>query len=158
MVRRFAFEAEVWEKLEFVPLAVRRKLDRAGVKLSLAQWRPLGPGERLALCHLPCDTAEELDALRLFLGEAVRRTSEEKLQLLDNRQGAASEVSAPPPILAERAGALGFSLTQALWDRLDPDERYALAKLGGGREPSRNFAAALAELLGPHATSKPKST
>src|SRR5271170_6703373 len=44
-VRRFNFEAEVYESLSCVPMAVRRKLDRAGVKVGLKQWRALGRGE-----------------------------------------------------------------------------------------------------------------
>jgi hypothetical protein len=39
-------------------------------------------------------------------------------------------------------------LNQPAWERLDPDARYALIKLGGGGEQSHNFVAALRELIG----------
>jgi hypothetical protein len=49
----------------------------------------------------------------------------------------------------QNLGALGVSLDRAAWSRLDPDERYALLKLGAGKEPSHNLKAAVAEFLGP---------
>jgi hypothetical protein len=32
-------------------MAVRRKLDRLGIKIGLEQWELLGRGERLMICH-----------------------------------------------------------------------------------------------------------
>ncbi len=46
MIRKFKFEDEIYESLNCLPMAARRKLDSLGVKLSLAQWEQLGRGER----------------------------------------------------------------------------------------------------------------
>jgi hypothetical protein len=67
------------------------------------------------------------------LGEAQRALAEPPSQL--------------PAELAGRARAAGVALDQAAWERLDPDERYALIKLGGGAEVSHNLPAALAEFV-----------
>jgi len=48
MMRQFKFEDEIHRTLSCVPMAVRRKLDKVGVKISLDQWQALGRGERLA--------------------------------------------------------------------------------------------------------------
>jgi hypothetical protein len=148
MMRRFKFEDEIYTTLACVPMVVRRKLDRAGIKIGLEQWQALGQGERLAVCHLPDQLPEERDALRLFITEAVRRAKGEEPRALSEAQRALADPPRELPApLAERARAAGVKLDQAMWERLDADERYALVKLGAGGEPSHNLAAALAEFL-----------
>ena len=73
MIRKFKFEDEMHESLQCVPMAVRRKLDRVGLKIGLEQWKSLDRGERLAICHFPVDSAEECDALGVFIREAMKR-------------------------------------------------------------------------------------
>ena len=73
MIRKFKFEDEMHESLQCVPMAVRRKLDRVGLKIGLEQWKSLDRGERLAICHLPVDSAEECDGLSVFIREAMQR-------------------------------------------------------------------------------------
>ena len=148
MIREFQFEDEMHTTLACVPMAVRRKLDRIGVKVGLEQWKALGRGERVAICHLPVERHEEREALRLFINEAVRRVCGEEPRTLGEAQRAVADPPARLPApLAERAGAAGVTLDQAAWERLDADERYALIKLGGGAEVSHNLVAALAELV-----------
>ena len=72
MIRRFNFEDEVHHSLACVPMAVRRKLDRVGVKVSLEQWQTLAQHERLAICHLPTDSDEERETVRTYLEETVK--------------------------------------------------------------------------------------
>ena len=67
MIRKFKFEDEMHESLQCVPMAVRRKLDRVGLKIGLEQWKALDRGERLAICHIPTDSGEECDALAFFI-------------------------------------------------------------------------------------------
>jgi len=71
MMRKFKFEAEVYESLNCLPMAARRKLDALGIKLHLAQWEQLGRGERLMICHAPADSEEEQSALRTFIEEVA---------------------------------------------------------------------------------------
>jgi hypothetical protein len=149
MIRRFKFEDEVHHSLACVPMAVRRKLDRVGVKVSLEQWQTLAQHERLAICHLPTDSDEERNALKTFLEETVQARSGAAIKALsDEVKRSAEPPAAPPKRLVENAQSAGITLSQTVWERLDPDERYALIKLGGGAEQSHNFAAALHELIG----------
>jgi hypothetical protein len=149
MLRQFKFEHEVYASLSCVPMAARRKLDRVGLKVSLSQWQELRRGERLAICHLPADLPEERAAIRLFVEEVVRdRSGAAAKELPIEARESADPPVAPAPSLVERARAAGVTLGQREWDRLDPDERYALMKLGGGVEASHNLVAALRELLG----------
>lgn len=148
MIRRFKFEDEVHHNLACVPMAVRRKLDRVGVKVSLQQWQALAQHERLAICHLPTASDEECGVLRGFIEETVRARSGAATKALgDDVRRSAEPPAAPPARLIENAKAAGFTLSQAVWERLDGDERYALIKLGGAAERSHNFTAALHELV-----------
>jgi hypothetical protein len=145
MFRRFHFEDDIYCTLECVPMTVRRKLDRIGLKVHLAQWQGLTQGERLAICHLPADAPDECEALRTFIVESVTRASGEQPKDLTPEQRQASEPpDQVPPSLVADAHAAGAVLTQAMWDRLDGDERYMLTKLEkrGGK-----LAIALRELF-----------
>ena len=149
MLRRFKFEDEVHQSLSCVPMAVRRKLDQAGVKISLEQWQTLRRGERLAICHLPTGSDEERETLKVFVEEAVQeRCGSATKPVSDELRRAAEPPATPPKELVASAKAEGVELSQPAWDRLDADERYALIKLGGGDKHSHNFGAALHELIG----------
>jgi len=148
MIRKFKFEDEVHHSLDCVPMAVRRKLDRVGVKVSLEQWQALAQHERLAICHLPTDSDEERRAIQVFLEETVRaRAGSDTKALSDEVKRSAEPPTQPPERLVENAKTVGVVLNQLAWERLDEDERYALIKLGGGTEQSHNFVTALHELL-----------
>jgi hypothetical protein len=148
MMRRFQFEAEVYESLSCLPMAARRKLDLLGIKISLDQWQHLGRGERLMICHAPTNSAEESEALRLFINETTmaKAGSAPKELAMEIRQSARPP-KAPPPRLIENAKSLGVTFTQTEWDGLDDDQRYALIKLGVEKN-SHNLKAAMQEFLG----------
>jgi len=149
MIRRFKFEDEVHQSLSCVPMAVRRKLDLAGVKISLEQWQTLGRGERLAICHLPIASAEECESMKVFVEEAViNRCGSSSKPVSEEMRRGANPPATPPVELVANAQAEGVKLDQSAWERLDADERYALIKLGGGDKHSHNFGAALRELVG----------
>lgn len=146
MIRKFKFEDEMHESLQCVPMAVRRKLDRVGLKIGLAQWKTLDRGERLAICHIPADSGEECDALAYFIRETMmRRFGVEPKQLSDSARASAEPPVTPPNQLVAHARALGFDLSSPVWTRLDADERFALMKMGDLAAPSHNLAAALKE-------------
>ncbi len=148
-MRRFAFEAEIYETLSCIPMAVRAKLDRAAVKIALEQWLALGMAERRWLCEHPTATAQEVESFAESVCRLVAQHSGAAPPRLSSEQQQSAFANAQ---LQERVAAnarlCGFELDAAAWARLDDDERYALAKLGGGQRVRRNFAAALKEFLG----------
>jgi len=146
MIRKFKFEDEMHESLQCVPMAVRRKLDRVGLKVGLEQWKALDRGERLAICHIPADSGEECDALACFIREAMmRRFGVEPKQLSASQRASAEPPVSPPDQLVTHARGAGFDLNGAVWGRLDADERFALMKMGDVAQASHNLAAALKE-------------
>lgn len=150
MIRKFKFEDEMHESLQCVPMAVRRKFDRVGLKVGLEQWKSLDRGERLAICHIPTDSAEERDALTAFIREAMtRRFGVEPKQLSDAQRASAEPPESPPARVVDHARAAGFDLSASVWSRLDGDERFALMKMGDAATASHNLVAALKEFAVP---------
>ena len=146
MIRKFKFEDDMHESLQCVPMAVRRKLDRVGLKIGLEQWKALDLGERLAICHIPTNSGEECDALTFFIRETMtRRFGVEPKALSDAARASAETPATPPNQLVGHARELGFNLSGPVWARLDADERFALVKMGDLATPSHNLAAALKE-------------
>ena len=152
MIRQFQFEAEVYESLSCVPMQARRKLDAIGMKIHLAQWQQLSRGERLMICHAPATIDDERDALRIFVQEVtLARTGTPPKELPEQARRGARPPASPPPALVANARERGVELTQAAWNSLDDDERYALVKLGADGKVSHNLKAALDEFLALHA-------
>lgn len=148
MIRKFEFEADIYESLNCLPMAARRKLDALGIKLHLVQWEQLGRGERLMICHAPADSEEERSALRTFIEEvALARTGSPAEILPDDVRRSANPPDHPPRVLAQHARASGVELDDKAWAVLDDDQRYALIKLGDSEKPSHNLELALQEFL-----------
>jgi hypothetical protein len=148
MIRKFMFEAEIYESLNCLPMAARRKLDAIGVKLHLAQWEQLGRGERLMICHAPADSEEEQSALRTFIEEvALARTDSAAKILSEDARRSANPPDHPPPVLVQHVRAFGIDLNDTAWAGLNDDQRYALIKLGDSERPSHNLTLALQEFF-----------
>jgi hypothetical protein len=158
MIRKFQFEADIYESLNCLPMAARRKLDALGIKVHLAQWEQFGRGERLMICHAPADTEEERSALRTFIEEvATARTGSPAQVLPEDARQSAFPPSHPPLNLVQNARALGVELDDEAWAALDNDQRYALVKLGDAMKPSHNLKPALREFFSKDSQQKSSS-
>lgn len=151
MYLRFAFEGSVHAQLDLVPLAVRRKLDLAGSKISLAGWQALSRAERLALSHLPVDSEDEVGVYREVLsGFAARVGSElEPIAASESDRGV-WETPAPPASVLARLDGDEFAVQRAAledaWSALGEEARYALVKLAHPKRPTEKLLAAMGEL------------
>ncbi|MCP9816249.1 nitrate reductase associated protein [Synechococcus sp. GreenBA-s] len=146
----FAFEADFTADLRCIPMAVRRKLDLAGVKLKLQHWSELGAQERAELLAWP-DDAGAIEALRAHLLARSAALG----------PGRAKELPRPldepwqqgerlPELVAASCRQLGLAVGGAGWAGLDELQRFALVKLSHPGHEHRNLPRALAEfgLLG----------
>ena len=75
-----------------------------------------------------------------------RVSGAEPKELPSSERLAAEPPREVPPALVADARSAGVALTQAMWDRLDGDQRYVLTKLGG-KSKSDKLAIALRELF-----------
>src|SRR5688572_4530639 len=69
----FKFEDDfIEDNVRCIPMIVRFKLDAVGIKLKLAEWSRLQPGERSMLAEEACTTAVEIALYRSKLQSLVR--------------------------------------------------------------------------------------
>lgn len=137
-VTSYSFDVDA-ERLELIPLAARRALDRAGRKLALSAWQGLPRSQRRALVDL--GSAPDVDVT------AVARA----VDGADPTPAPIPPLSDPPadapPAEVVRAFAPHGSLTPAIWTSLSELDRYALAKLAASSDQERQRAA-YSEIVG----------
>jgi hypothetical protein len=143
MPRTFSFEREMYATLELIPLGVRRKLDLAGVKLSLAGWQALPLADRRVLADAGVEDEAQVEAFARALREAGDRAGVR----LDPLPPAELRWRAPA-VPAELRALLphGVSLDDAAWAALDDEARYVLVHLAGSASRLPRLRTALVEL------------
>jgi hypothetical protein len=144
--RIFAFEADFAADLRCLPMAVRRKLDLAGVKLKLTQWHGLSDEERQGLLAWS-DTETALADLRQWLLERSHTLPQGPARALVPAAGADwQQGETLPERVAASCQQLGLDLDRDAWQGLDELERFALVKLSHPGHEHRNLPRALEEL------------
>jgi hypothetical protein len=143
--RLFGFETDFAADLRCLPMAVRRKLDLAGVKLKLHHWHGLTPWERQLLLVWPDDPT----AIRTLAGWLLERSaalSGGPAGPLPPACGTPWQqgLSWPEAVLASCA-QLNLSIRPEGWGELDELQRFALVKLSHPGHEHRNLPRALAE-------------
>jgi hypothetical protein len=143
----FAFEDDFVASLRCIPMAVRLKLDRSGVKLSLRQWSRFSRDDRRELLDAPCATAAELEAYRSRLVELVALRAREAVKPLPEPSQALRELGDDaPPVVTSYALSVGVPPpTTRQWRRLTELQRFALIKLTRDNHDNVNFLPAMRE-------------
>ena len=144
--RLFGFESELERSLTFLPLAMRFKLDRCGVKVSLAAWQQLPEDRRRELLSLPCHGEADVASYRRSVCAFVTECAGEEpatIEVAEHPPWADDQV---PEQLTRAATAVGLSSPSApQWRRLTSLQRFALVKLSRDGREHRNLGAALCE-------------
>lgn len=141
----FGFEADFVADLRCLPMAVRRKLDLAGVKLRLQQWNALTVEERSRLLAWADDPAA-IDGLRRWLLErsaALPGGPASSMAPAADTPWQQRETS--PDVLVRSCAELGLSWRAEHWPALTELQRFALVKLSHPGHEHRNLPRALAE-------------
>ncbi len=143
--RLFDFEADFSGDLRCLPMAVRRKLDLAGVKLKLVQWHGLSPDERQNLLQWK-DDAHSLGQMGDWLLERSHSLPEGPAKILEPARSCAWQQAALlPGEVALSCAQVGLNIEAQLWSRLDELQRFALIKLSHPGHEHRNLAKAVHE-------------
>jgi hypothetical protein len=143
--RVFRFEADFTGDLRCLPMAVRRKLDLAGVKLKLVHWHGLTVEERQRLLAWP-DDGSSLEALRLWLLERSHSLPQGPARPLPPAAETDwQRMERLPEAVATSCCELGIPLRADAWSGLDELQRFALVKLSHPGHEHRNLPRALEE-------------
>lgn len=143
----FAFEDDFVASLRCIPMAVRLKLDRSGIKLSLRQWSRFTREDRRELLEAPCGTAHEVRAYHDQLVELVAQRAHEAAKPLPKFPAALGELTGElPATVVEYARAVGTPPpTPSDWRRLSNLQRFVLIKLTRDNHDNVNFVPAMRE-------------
>lgn len=143
--RVFAFEADFAGDLRCLPMAVRRKLDLAGVKLKLPQWHGLEEEERRRLLAWEDDDSA-IAALRTWLLARSATLPDGPARSLEpGPEPEWRRASDWPEPVRRSCSQLGLTPRPGRWAQLDELERFALVKLSHPGHEHRNLPRALAE-------------
>jgi len=146
----FEFEADFSGDLRCLPMAVRRKLDLAGVKLKLVHWHGLSAAERQRL--LQCkDDAQSIKEMGDWLLRRSNSLPEGPAKAFEPAHSCAwQQTGSLPGELALSCAQLGLLIEPQRWGCLDELQRFALIKLCHPGHEHRNLARAVGEfgLLG----------
>src|SRR5688572_2211254 len=127
----FQFETDFAGALYCIPMAVRRKLDLCGVKVSLKQWNRFTLEQREHLVARECDTVEDIDAYEREVVRLLEARAGDEPEFLDREAGAEwKDTSVVPQRLidySQERDVPAPSLAQ--WAALTELQRFALFKL-----------------------------
>ena len=150
--RLFAFEADFVASLRCIPMAVRLKLDRCGIKLSLRQWSRFTLADRHSLLIKPCGCSTEIEAYGAMLVDLIAaRSREEPTRLSELALPLWEAAGATPTLVTDFARSMGVSPPSSdEWRGLSELERFTLIKLTRDNHDNVNFLPAMREfgLLG----------
>ncbi len=147
MFYRYQYEAEFYPTLSRLPLDLRRKLDVTGIKLSLKDWQAFSFEERTVLCHLPCETDEEAQALSNYIDFLSRRYTGKPIEKIAPLDASLWQPSAVPHAVSERSVALNRTVTLDRWRRWPSHDRYALYKTALSKSQPEAFEQLLGQVL-----------
>jgi hypothetical protein len=143
----FEFETDFAGALYCIPMAVRRKLDLCGVKVSLKQWNHFTLEQREHLVSRECDTPDETAAYEREIVRLLDARAGDTPEFLDRRAGKEwKDASVVPQRLIDYSQERGVSApTLAQWAALTELQRFALFKLTRPGHTNENFVPAMRE-------------
>ncbi len=147
MFHRYQYEADFYPTLSRLPLDLRRKLDVTGIKLSLKDWQAYSFEERTVLCHLPCETDEEAQALSNYIEFLSRRYNGTPIEKTEPLNAALWQPSAVPEAVIKRSVALHHAVTLDRWRLWPSHDRYALYKTAVSKSQPEAFEQVLDQVL-----------
>ncbi|MCP9917664.1 nitrate reductase associated protein [Cyanobium sp. ATX 6F1] len=141
----FRFESDFVSDLRCLPMAVRRKLDLAGVKLKLSHWHAL-EGQERALVLAWSDDPAAMAELRGWLMEHTASMPDGPAQPLEPAMATFwQQTAVVPEVLQLACDQIENAITLRDWEALDELQRFALVKLSHPGHEHRNLPRALQE-------------
>ncbi len=146
-IEYFNFEEDFVEKnIRCIPMIVRFKMDKAGIKLKLAEWNKFSVKERIELAKKSCSNDKETEQYNDYLAGLIKKyTNKEATGLAIDQHPGWADRKKVADVLQEKLKEYGWAISVAQWEELTNLQRFALIKLCKGGHESKNFPKALKE-------------
>jgi len=146
-IEYFLFEEDfVEDNIRCIPVIVRFKMDKAGIKLKLAEWSKFTVEERIELAKKECNNDDETKQYHDYLSYLIAsHTGKEATALEIDKAPVWADVNVVPELLNEKLKRLGGSLTVEQWCGLTHLQRFALLKLCKEGHEHKNLPKAMKE-------------
>lgn len=146
-IEYFDFEEDfIEENVRCIPMIVRFKMDKAGIKLKLSEWSKFPIHERKELAVKLCTTNDEVVAYENYLKQLVKKyTGKEATEMNVEKNTAWANKGFVPMMLDEKAKEFNWRITIDQWKSLTELQRFALLKLCKPGHENRNFPIAMKE-------------
>jgi hypothetical protein len=143
----FAFETDFAGALYCIPMAVRRKLDVCGVKVSLKQWNRFALEERQRLVVQGCETQDEIESYTRAVVGLIETQTQSPAQFVDKDAGVEwnDPTQVPQRVIAYAIERNIAAPTPDQWAALTALQRFALFKLTRPGHSNENFIPAMRE-------------
>jgi len=146
-VEYFAFEEDFMAtNMRCIPMIVRFKMDKAGIKLKLKEWNKFSEKERVELSKMPCGREMEVNEYYEYLAGLIKNhTGNSPTILAVEQQPGWANTDTVPVAIAERLNEIALTVAVQQWKALTQLERFALVKLSQPGHESKNLEKALKE-------------
>ena len=146
-IEYFMFEEDFMENnIRCIPMIIRFKMDKAGIKLKLSEWNRLGIEEKILLAKLKCNSGEEIERYNKYLKGLIKERTGREATILEVDQNPLWEnVCSLPEKLNEILAEFDLQLSIEQWKDLTNLQRFALLKLCRPGHENKNFPKAMKE-------------
>jgi hypothetical protein len=145
-IEYFDFEEDfVEEGIRCIPMIVRFKLDKAGIKLQLNEWARFSNDEKMKLALSACETEGEVKSYHDTVSWMVEHYTGKEATALTIDKDPQWKSKNVPGELGQKVMDLGQAITTDQWNVLTTLQRFALLKLCKSGHENRNFPIALKE-------------
>lgn len=147
MENLFQFEQDKYYALRRIPMAIRRKLDLCGVKLTIRDWSKFSRPDREQLLAMPCDDDAQIAAFGLRLKSLIEACGgDSALAVPIDPEPAWKITSTIPAAVCARIVEQSLPApTLEQWAALSELQRFALTKLTREGHDNKNLPHALQE-------------
>ncbi len=146
-IEYFLFEEDFIKKnIGCIPMIVRFKMDKAGIKLNLVEWSKFSLEERKELAKKSCGNEEEAMLYNDYLAGLINKyTGKAATALTVDKNPVWADIHAVPEMLNEKLKQFGWHISLQQWKGLSNLQRFALLKLCKAGHESKNFPKAMKE-------------
>lgn len=146
-IEYFLFEEDYMERnIRCIPMIVRFKMDKAGIKLKLSEWNRFNTGERIQLALMSCFYDEEIAHYHYFLEALVKKyTGRDAATIEIDEFPLWGDLYTIPEMLVKKLNEYEWSISIKEWKELTNLQRFALLKLCRPKHENKNFPKAMKE-------------